>query len=57
MVAERSAEQATHAAQADKSVVGQAISTANTALEVHGKVMGAYGAVMGATGALASTLR
>ncbi|MEJ7736626.1 MAG: DUF6531 domain-containing protein [Chitinophagaceae bacterium] len=55
LAAERSAEQATKAAeaQADQTPVGQAISTANTALEVHGKVMGAYGAVMGATGALA----
>jgi RHS repeat-associated protein len=54
LAAERSAEQATHAAaQADQSPVGKAISTANTALEVHGKVMGAYGAVMGATGAVA----
>ncbi len=52
MAAERSAEQA-NAAVADQTVVGQAISTANTALEVHGKVMGAYGAVMGATGAVA----
>ena len=53
LLAERSAAEAKNAAPADQSVVGKAISTANTALAVHGQVMGAYGKVMGATGALA----